>query len=41
MDEIKKKKVMNHCPKIEMMQIKWNRPKWKMLQIQWDGGSTS
>ena len=28
------KKMVGHHPKIEMMQIKWDRPKWKMLQIQ-------
>ena len=31
---------MGHCPKIEMMQIKWDKPKWKMMQIKWDGGNT-
>ena len=34
-------KVVRHQPKIEMMQIKWDRPKWKMLQIKWDGGSST
>ena len=47
-DEIKRElKCMNeikrnwgHSPKIEMMQIKWDRSKQNILQIQWDGGST-
>ena len=30
---------MDHCPKIKMMQIKWDELKWKMMQIQWDEGS--
>ena len=32
MDKIKK--VVGYCPKIEMMQIKWDGPKWKMMQIE-------
>ena len=40
MDEIKRKWwAVGHCPKIKMIQIKWDAPKWQIIQIEWDRGS--